>query len=211
MKIIIFGATGGTGKELVKQALDQGHEVTAFVRNQAKFEIKDDHLKIAEGDVADEAAVARAVKDHEAALSALGATTIMRRMPELVDGVRHILAALEKGGALRRFVYESALGVGDSAKEAGFLFENIVRPFVLTNPFADHEEKEKLIKASTLEWVIVRPSVLTNGEQTGKYRAGVHLKSDSIYSSISRADVADFMLKQLSGDQYLRQTPSIFY
>lgn len=210
MKILVLGASGLTGREIVKQALAQNHQVTAFVRTPEKFGLKDENLSVAPGDVSDQAAIERAVAGQDAVLSALGAGTIMKRMPELTNGIRHTVEAMAKAN-VRRIIYESAFGVGDSHKEAGFLFENIVRPFVLTNPFDDHEEKEKIIKSSDLEWIIVRPSVLTNGTRTGKYKTGVHLASTSIYTSISRADVADFMLKQLTDNQFLRQTPSIFY
>lgn len=210
MKILVLGASGLTGREIVKQALAQNHQVTAFVRTPEKFELKDENLKIAQGDVSDQAAIERAVAGQDAVLSALGATTILKRLPELTNGIRYTVEAMEKAG-VRRLVYESALGVGDSRSEAGFLFENIVRPFILTNPFADHEEKEAIIKQSGLDWVIVRPAILTNGERTGAYKTGVHLAGNSFYADISRADVADFMLKQLTDDQFLRQTPSIFY
>jgi putative NADH-flavin reductase len=207
MNLLIFGASGETGRELVKQALAQGHEVTEFVRDSAKLkDMQHPNLKLVEGDVADSTAVEQAIQGQDAVLSALGSRTL-KKNPKLVEGMRYIVQAMEKSG-VKRLVYESALGVGDSRKRINFVFRYIIIPLVLRNAIADHEEKEAAIKQSQLDWVIVRPAGLTNGRHTGEYRHG---ESIQYGARISCADVADFMLKQVTDNTYLHQIPGMSY
>lgn len=209
MNLLIFGATGGTGRELVKQALAQGHTVTAFVRDASKLNIQDSNLKVVEGDVTNAATVQHAVQGQDVVLSALGSRSL-KRNPALVEGVRHIVRAME-GSGTRRLVYQSALGVGESENQVSFLVRYFVIPLVLRNAIADHEEKEAAIKQSKLDWVIVRPAGLTNGKHTGVYHHGDPVQHKPLQPQISRADVADFMLKQVSDDTNVHQTPGVQY
>jgi putative NADH-flavin reductase len=117
---------------------------------------------------------------------------------------------MEKNG-VRRLVLESSLDVGDSKGQLGFLFAHVIRPTLLRNIFKDKELQEQIVRNSPLDWIIVRPAMLTNAERTGKYRAGFAPTDHSIMRKISRADVADFMLKQTADNTYLRQTPGISY
>lgn len=205
MKIVIFGSTGGTGREIVKQGLEHGHEVTAFARNAAKLnDLWHGELKIIEGDAVDYAAVERAIVGQDAVLSALGSPTL-KKNTVLTEATVNIIKAMEKHG-VRRFICETSLGVGDSRDQPGLIFNNLVVPFFLKNAFAEKELQERLIKKSELDWIIVRPGRLTNGNRTGNYRYGLN---KSITGSVSRADVADFMLRQLNSDEYLHQTPAI--
>ncbi len=206
MNLLIFGATGGTGCELVKQALALGNVVTAFVRDSAKLDIQHPSLKVVEGDVTDTATLEEAVKGQDVVLSALGSSSL-KKNPALTEGVHHIVRAMEKHN-VRRFIYQSSLGVGDSRHRINLLFRLIIIPLVLRNAIADHEDKEQIIKQSQLDWVIVRPAGLTNGAHTGKFRDG---ESIEYGAKISRADVADFMLKQVNDDTYLKKTPGVSY
>lgn len=206
MNLLVFGATGGTGRELVKQALAQGHTVTAFARNPDKLDIQHSNLKVAKGDVTDAAAVEQAVKRQDAVFSTLGSTSL-KKNPALVEGVRNIVKAMEQHG-VRRFVYQSSLGVGESRTRVSALVRYIVIPLVLRNAIADHGEKEQAIKHSSLDWVIVRPAGLTDGQHTGQYQHG---ESINFGAKISRADVADFMLKQANDTMYLHKTPGVSY
>ncbi|MEP6925753.1 MAG: SDR family oxidoreductase [Pyrinomonadaceae bacterium] len=208
MKIAIFGATGGTGRELVRQALEQNHEVTVFARTPSKInDLQHENLKIVQGDVLNFDGVEKAVVGQEAVLSALGSPTLKAGDTTLSDGTKNIIKAMEKHG-IQRFICETSLGIGDSYGQPGFFFTKIVVPFLLKHAFADKEIQERDIKTSKLDWIIVRPGRLTNSEKTGKYRHGL---DKSISGKISRADVADFMLKQLTDEQYLRKTPAICY
>lgn len=209
MKLIIFGATGGTGRELVRQALAQGHMVTAFARHPAALEVRHDNLRVVQGDITDYASVERAIGGREAVVSALGSPTL-RKNTVLSDGTRHIIRAMEKAG-VRRLVFESSLGIGDSKDQVGWFVTWVFRPLVIRHVFADKEIQERYIRESSLDWVIVRPGRLTNGPRTGHYRRGAEINEAAIGKSISRADVAAFMLEQVTDDTYLRKTPGVSY
>ncbi len=209
MNLLIFGATGGTGRALVEQALEQGHAVSAFARNPAALPVKHKDLKTVKGDVLDYESVEAAIKEQDAVFSALG-TRVLRKNTILSDGTKNIITAMEKLG-VRRFICESSLGVGDSKGQLGFVYSSILVPLFLRNIFKDKEVQERYINESTLDWVIVRPAVLTNGPRTGVYRSGFSGRDRSISGKISRADVADFMLKELTEETYIRKTPGLSY
>jgi putative NADH-flavin reductase len=209
MKILVLGASGATGHNLVSQALSQGHFVTSFVRNPSKFNIRNDNVKIIGGDATDYQSVEDAITDQDAVLSALGASGPFKRDFALITGVQNIVTAMTRRN-VGRFIYQSFLGVKENRKEMGFLI-NSIQPIFLRNIILDHEAKENIIVSSNLSWTIVRCSMLTNGPFTGNYRDGEHITSASIMPSISRPDVADFMLKQLNTSEYLNKKPRIMY
>ena len=210
MKVLVFGATGGTGRALVEQALEQGHTVTAFARNPRNIKIVHERLSVAEGNVLDFDAVDRAVQSHDAVLSALGHKRWLIRTTILSRGTKNIITAMEKHG-VKRFVCETSLGVGDSLGRLGLLYTLFIIPFVTFFYFRDKARQERLIKGSSLEWVIVHPAQLTNGKKRGVYRHGAKIGSYLFTQRISRADVADFMLRQLNDDSCLRQAVGIAY
>jgi len=212
MKVLIFGATGGTGHLLVEQALERGHDVTAFARDPAKAGAARARLVIVRGDVMDAASVERAMPGHDAVLCALGAPAVKTGTVRS-DGTRHVVRAMEKAG-VRRLVCQSALGCGDSREvleRAPFIFRHIVVPLFLRSVFSDHDVQEEHIRRSRLDWIIVRPGNLTDGRHTGAYRHGFPATDATITTRISRADVADFMVRQLADDTYLRKTPGLSY
>ncbi len=208
MKLIIFGATGTIGRHLVTQALDAGHEVTAFTRSASKFPAPlHPALSIAAGDVLDPAAVAKAVKGHDIILCALG------------DGnkgnVRHkgtecIIKAMEAAG-IQRLICQSTLGAGDSRGNLNFFWKYIMFGMLIKKAFIDHELQEESVRASKLNWTLVRPGAFTDGPLTGVYRYGFQASDKSVKLKVSRADVADFMLKQVGNDLYLHQAVSLSY
>jgi putative NADH-flavin reductase len=212
MNLLIFGATGGTGRALVAQSLEQGHRVTAFARNPDAITTEHKDLAVAQGDILDYASVERAVKGQDAVLSALGIKAIWRNTT-ISDGTLNIITAMEKC-EVKRFVFESAISIGDSKaqrRQVGILFNCILMPLFFRNMARDKEIQERYIMQSMLDWVIVRPVVLTNGPRTGIYRSEFSPTDTSIKGKISRADVAEFMLKQLTDDTYLHKTPSLSY
>jgi putative NADH-flavin reductase len=209
MKLLIFGSTGGTGQELLRQGLDQGHIVTAFARDPARLEhFRNGSLKIVVGDVLDPAAVRGAVAGHEAVLSAIGAGAGRTTLRE--DGTRNIVKAMGATG-VKRLICLSSLGVGDSRANLPFFTRYIVVGIFLRHAFADHARQEAVVRQSALDWVIARPPHLKDGPRTGIYRHGFPPTDRQIKGWISRADVADFMLKQLADDTYLRQAPGVSY
>jgi putative NADH-flavin reductase len=133
-----------------------------------------------------------------------------RTPPIVSEATKCILAAMEREGT-KRFVCESSLGIGDSKGQLGGFYTYFFIPILLRHVFADKEVQEKVIEASHVDWVIVRPAALTNGPRTGSYKAGFPVTDKSITAKISRADVADFMLRQLTDDSYLRKCPGLSY
>jgi putative NADH-flavin reductase len=209
MKLLVVGATGGTGREIVTQALEQSHVVTAFARNPADVTTKHENLKVVQGDVLDYSSVDAAMNGQDVVLSALG-TRSLGKTTLLSVGTQNIIRAMHQHG-VRRFVCESSLGVGDSKGQLGWLFDFIVLPLMLRRVYQDKEVQERFIKESNLDWIIVRPSALTNGPRTGVYRSDFRSSHGSFIPKISRADVADFMLKQLTDNTFLRKTPGLWY
>jgi len=211
MKLLILGATGGTGKKLVKQALEQGHIVTAFARNPTDVTKKHDSLSVIHGNILDYISIQRAVKGQDAVISALGIRTLMKNTI-ISDGTKNIINAMEKYG-VKRFVCLSSIGVGDSKlqqQQLGLLYNIVMIPLLLKNMFQDKEVQEAYIKESNLDWTIIRPAILTNGKRTGRAKRFGH-DDTTIKAKISRADVADFMLKQLSDKANIHKTISLSY
>ena len=210
MNLLIIGATGGTGRELVKQALEQGHKVTAFVRNPEKFQLQHSNLTIAKGNVLEADSVESAVMGKDAVLSALGHKRWFIKTTILSEGTKNIISAMQKYG-VKRFICETSLGISDTWGRLGLYYTLFVIPVITYFYFKDKERQERFIKESTLDWTIVRPGQLTNGRKRGVYRHGNDIGSWIFTVHISRADVADFMLSQLVGSEYLRKTPAISY
>ncbi|MGF1461341.1 MAG: NAD(P)-dependent oxidoreductase [Leptolyngbyaceae cyanobacterium] len=209
MKLVIFGATGTVGRQVVQQALEQGHTVTAFARNLTKLDIQHPHLSFIPGDVMDASAVEQAVRGQDAVVCVLGSgkkvTGTVRS-----EGTQRIIQAMEKVG-VRRLICQSTLGAGDSWSNLDFYWKYIMFGFILRQVFADHERQEALVRNSSLDWTIVRPSAFIDGPRTGHYRHSFPSTDRNITLQISRADVADFILKQLSDQSSLHQTPSLSY
>lgn len=210
MKILIIGATGGTGRELVKQGLEQGHHVTAFVRNPAKLKIRHEQLTVMQGNVLDYNSVGQAIKDQDAVLSALGHKRWFVPSGILSRGTGNVVKAMEEHG-VKRFICETSLGVGDSRGKLGLYYTLFTIPVILFFYFRDKKKQEDIIRRSSLDWVIIRPGRLTNGKQRGVYKHGIGVGNYFLTVNVSRADVAGFMLEQLTDDRYLRQSPGICY
>jgi putative NADH-flavin reductase len=210
MKLIVFGASGGTGREIVARALERGHHVTAFVRDPAKLKATHERLAVARGDVMDAASVDAAMPGHDAALIALGHRRYLGPSRILSEGTRHIVRAMEAHG-VRRLVCETALGVGDSAGRLGLYYTLFVIPAILPFYWYDKGRQEHVVRESRLEWVIVRPAQLTNGRRRGQYRHGPKVGSYLWSAAVSRADTADFMLNQLGDTPYLRAAVGVCY
>jgi len=209
MKLIIFGSTGGTGRELVKQALDQGHNVTAYARNPSKIEdLEHPNLEVVIGDILDLVSVEKAIEGNDAVFITIGAAANRTDIREV--GTRNIVQAMQKSG-VKRLVCQSSLGVGDSRSNLSFFTKHIIVDIFLRHAFADHERQEEVVGKSVLDWVIVRPPHLKDGPRTGNYHSGFATTDGQIKGWISRADVADFMLKQISNDSYLHKAPGVSY
>ena len=207
MKLVIFGATGSIGRQVVNQALSQGHTVTAFAREASKVGFEHPNLRIALGNVMDPVSVENAIQDHDAVLCSIGAG---RKGNVRAEGTRNIINAMEKLG-IRRLICQSSLGVGDSRGNLNAFWKYIMFGLLLRPAYADHVRQEDYVRQSNLDWTIVRPSAFIDGERTGQYRHGFRGTDKTLKLKISRNDVADFMLKQLLDNTYLHMTPGLSY
>ena len=210
MKIIIFGATGSIGKHLVGQAVEAGHEVTAFCRDTARAgTLKQSGCQLYMGDVLDPHAVHKAVKGHDAVCIALGSGSD-RKSTIRSKGTKNIIDAMQVCG-VSRLICQTTLGAGESRGNLNFFWKRIMFGWYLKKVFLVHELQEDFVQASGLVWTIVRPVAFTNGELTGKYRHGFGTNDRTVKLRISRADVAHFILLELSNATYLHQAPGLSY
>lgn len=209
MKIVVFGASGGTGLEIMKQTLAAGHKVTAFVRNPAKVSLQHPNLSLFQGDVTDAAAVEKAVAGQEAVISALGPTR--PPVPGMMEmAAQNIVAAMRKAG-IRRLVSTTGAGVRDpqdQPKPMDHLMKGLLT-LLAGEVLKDSAANVAVLRASGLDWTVVRYPRLLDGPQTGKYRVG-YLGKDS-GSQLSRADGADFVLKELVERKHIHQMPVVSY
>ena len=207
-RVLVIGATGGTGRQLVQQALDQGHQVTAFVRRPSKLQVEHANLRIVKGDVLDYASVESAMDGQSAVLCALGHKRFFYPNKIQSNGMRNILRAM-KTCNVPRLICETALGIGSSVGRLGLPHTFFVLPLILPFYMWDKLRQEDLITASDRDWIIVRPGVLRNGDARGNYRHGPEVGNYFWPAPVARADVADFMLKQLTDDAYVGAVPGI--
>ncbi|MQA02088.1 MAG: NAD(P)H-binding protein [Streptosporangiales bacterium] len=196
MRTAVFGATGGVGSQLVEQATNAGREVTAVVRDASKLAARPG-LTVVPADVMQPAAIAPAIADSDAVVSALGSRGMRTPSSICTDGATSIVRAMHDTG-VHRLVVVSASGLAHGGD--GPLVRLLVKPIlgaVLKHPFADMRAMEDVVRDSGLDWTIVRPPQLTDGPRTGTYHSRVALNVRGSYR-ISRADVADCLLRCLT-------------
>jgi uncharacterized protein YbjT (DUF2867 family) len=207
VKVLILGATGGTGREIVREAGAQGHTVVALVRSSAKAAGLAG-AELVEGDARDEQALSRALKGCSGVISSLGtAVSPFREVRLLSDATRALVTAMENRN-VRRLVCITGLGAGDSRGHGGFLFDNLFFPLLLRKVYEDKDRQEEVVRASKLDWVLVRPVVLNDKPARGTVRALADLSAVA-GGTVSRGDVAKFVVRQLTDDAWLRRTPLI--
>ena len=209
MKIVVFGASRGVGLNVIKQALEGGHQVTAFVRSPEKFTVMHPNLTVFKGDAMDADAVEQAIVGQEAVVSALGPT--QPPVPRMMEtSAKNIVNGMMKHN-VRRLVSTTGAGVRQPEDQPkfidhfiGFLLNLLAKDVVL-----DSAENVKVIQASGLDWTMVRFPRLMDGEHTGKYSAGYVSKDSG--TQISRAEGADFILKELIEKKWLEKLPVVSY
>jgi putative NADH-flavin reductase len=210
MKMLVIGATGGTGRCVVENALQAGHEVTALARSPQKIALQHERLRVAQGDVRDADAVLRAMRGQQAVICALGPAAGTAPGTIISEGSRNILLAMSQAG-VRRLVFQSGIMVGEGLGLSAInrfllgIFRSLNRAL-----YEDKVRAEKLIRESGLDWIIVRPPKLKHMPGRGGYRLGQALNV-SLPAGLAHADVADFMVKSASADVHLRQLVEIGY
>ena len=209
MNLVVFGASGGTGRELVRQALAQGHHVTAFVRDPRSFP-EHDALRVVVGDATDAQPVTNAIIGQDAVLSALGSRSLGDRTL-LPESMKQILPAMKLNG-VRRLIVLGAAGVGPGAANnlsaPTRLVMQLVGATLLRNPFASQRAMQELIRRSDRDWTIVQPPRLLNSAGRGIWR----VEADALPAGgvrIARADLATFMLAQLGSAEWVRKSPFV--
>ncbi|MBD3316865.1 MAG: NAD(P)H-binding protein [Chitinivibrionales bacterium] len=209
MNVVVFGATGRTGIPLVEQALAGGDRVKAFVRTPSKLKITHDNLEIVQGDILDAAAVEKAVEGTDAVLCVIGHT---KNSPDDLQthAMRAVTDAMKKHN-VKRLVDLTGAGVRDTEDQPKLFDRLIVFALSILSPkvLEDGKGHVAVIRDSGLEWTVVRAPMLQDGAHTGKYRVGYVGKNSG--SKISRADVADFMLKEARERNYIGKLPMISY
>ncbi|WP_314589992.1 SDR family oxidoreductase [Paenibacillus terrigena] len=196
MKIVVFGATGGTGRQVVMQALEFGHEVTAIVRNPEAVDIRHEQLEVVRGDVLNLSSFSPWIIGKDAVLSALG---VNHRKPTTVysEGTENIVKAME-GAGVRRLIGLSSAGLvvpPDTPLLQRLVIQHVIQP-MYKYAYEDMARMEAMVRKSALDWTVIRPPRLTNGSKTGRYRTALNkplLKAQGI----SRADLADYMMKSI--------------
>ncbi len=206
-KILVLGATGGTGRLIINQAVARGYDVTALVRSAEKAGGLQGATLVV-GDARDEVALRQALKGRDAVVSVLGTPVSPFREVTLLSTATRALVSAMKLEQVSRLVCITGMGAGDSAGHGGFLFDRLILPLLLRKVYADKNRQEALVRDSGLDWVLVRPSVLTDKHGRDTVRALTDL-SHFHGGTIARADVARFALDQVRDDAWVHRAPLI--
>jgi putative NADH-flavin reductase len=207
--LLVIGASQGIGLETVKRALADGHTVRAFARGAAGIDIEDARLSKIAGDALDAAAIGKAVAHADAVIQSLGAPKTAQAVfagTTLFSRATRILIEAMRAAGVRRLVAVTGLGAGDSRGHGGFLYDGLVFPLVLKRIYDDKDVQEQMIRASGLDWTIARPGMLTGGPATDRIRVLPEAKDWGL-GSVSRADVAAFLVREALERRYVGQTP----
>lgn len=207
--VLIVGASQGIGLETVRKALDAGYYVRALARSAKNIEIEHTHLTKIPASATDAIAVQEAVKDCDAVITTLGISITFQPVSFFSDSMRIILDAMTESG-VKRLIAVTGLGAGDSQNSGGPLVTKVLRPFFLGTIYEDKTREEELIQASTVDWTIVRPGILTRLPEKGGYQVLTERKTWKT-GFISRADVADFLVTQVEDTDYVGKTPVLIY
>ena len=209
MKIAIFGATGATGTELVKQALEKNCEVFCLVRNN--LNVTHPQLHVVKGSLDDLRAVKSIIKDCQAVISLLGSAPKFfgdKSTNIYSKGASVIIEAMISEN-IKKLIFCTSAGVENDPNEI-WLYRHILKPFLLQKSYDDMQIAETTISASSLDWVLVRPARLINGQISRNFRVSRRFRPDG-GSKITRADLAFFILNQVNSKEWIHQTPTITY
>lgn len=208
MKIAVIGATGGTGKQFVAEALKKGHQVTALVRNPEKLALQHPNLEILIGEALVMEDVRRAVMGKDAVLCALGSTTSSTKTTTRYDGTALIIKALAELREKPHLVIVSSLGAGDSRAQMSFVIRLFIG-YILRHPLADHNQQETIVKQSALPWTILRPTALNDADAIGDVMVTKPPQTMKPQPPVTRADVALFALKVIENRSYVGEAVTL--
>ena len=207
-KVLIIGASRGIGLETLKAALRAGHSVRAFARSARRIRIDDPKLEKIPSDALQMDTVRRALTGIDVVIQSLGVSAgpeIILKTTRLFSTATRVLVTAMEEAQVKRLICVTGFGAGNSRGRGGFLY-NAAFHLLLGRVYDDKDVQERIVRGSKLDWVIVRPVILTNGPKTNAYRALVDPRGWTC-GFISRADVADFLVKQIDDNAFLRKTP----
>ncbi|MCI5041529.1 MAG: SDR family oxidoreductase [Donghicola eburneus] len=207
MNVIVFGATGSVGKLAVSELLNAGHSVSAFARTPDKLELTNPNLRRIAGDALRPDEVSDAVTGHDAAVITLGAG-LSRSSLIRSEGTLNVINAMQTHG-IRRLICQSTLGAHESWSNLNFYWKRIMFGALLRPVFKDHELQESLVRASGLDWTIVRPGAFTDAPATGAYKENFPPSDRKLTLKIARADIAAFLARQVADMTYLKRSVAI--
>lgn len=209
MKLLVIGASRGIGLNVVQQALQAGHNVTAVARHTDRLVMHHKRLKVIKGDILNKHIIEEAVNGQDAVCVTIGVKPTRQLVSVFSQGTHNIVEAMKRASC-KRLICVTGIGAGESKGHGGFLYDRIFHPLLLKNIYEDKDRQEAIVRESGLDWVIVRPGFLTNGPRTGRYRVLTNLNGVTA-GRISRADVADFILRESREMRHRGQTPLLTY
>ena len=211
MKIVIFGATGFSGKAILKETLSQQHQVTVLVRNKSAIQIQDKNLKIVEGNVLDKHTVAEVLKNSEAVIQCLGVGGKGNgKLTTFISDATNIIVEEMEKQQIKRLIAMSNVGAGNSISFQPWIFTKIILPYFmkwLKVLIDDKNRMEPIIMNSELDWTIVRcPNIV---DKTPKGNVHATLDGKGLKLAVTLGDMAEFIVRQLINASYSKQAPSI--
>ena len=208
-KVLIIGASRGIGLGTVRAALRAGHRVRTLARSAASISIQEADLDKVAGDALDRDTIRNALQDLDVVIQTLGVDFALRFIFEgttLFSESTRILVDAMKAAGVKRLIAVTGIGAGNSRGHGGLLYDTVVFPLLLKRVYDDKDVQEWIIRSSGLDWTIARPGLLTDRPATGRYRV-LTASKDWRFGAISRADVADFLVRQLNDRSLIGTTP----
>lgn len=209
LDITIFGGTGKTGLLLIEKALKSGHIVTVFARTRSKISIQHKNLKIAKGELNEPNSIEEAIKNADAVISVLGPSQNTKGLV-IADGIKNIVDAMKKNGVKRLIATATPSFKDRNDKfQFGFSFGIFMVKALIKDSYNNIVLTGKHISESDLDWTIVRLPMLSDKPASGKIHAGYTGDGTVNLFSLSRADLADFLLQQIDDKKWLNKSPVI--
>lgn len=207
MTTLLIGATGPTGRDILRAAQARGVSIRALARRPEA--LADAGVEVVRGDVTDVPSLIRAMDGTRAVVSALGTPLILKGPVTLLsEGTRNIVTAMRDIG-LERLLCITGMGAGDSRGHGGFMYDRIILPLLLGRIYADKDRQEAIVRASGLDWTLIRPAFLKHDAGRGTWREITDWQGEPKMTAIARADVASFIVQELAAHRYGRQTVNL--
>lgn len=201
--VLLVGATGATGRQILAKAQEAGIELRVMARHPEK--LADLPFPVVQGDVLDPVSLRRAAKGVRAVVSALGTPLLLRGPVTLLsEGTRNLVHAMEAECPDARLLCITGMGAGDSVGHGGFLYDRVILPLLLGRIYADKNRQEQVVVQSRLDWTLIRPAMLTDAVAKHAWREITSWSGQARMTRISRADVAEFILREISAPRHRR-------